>query len=113
MFYERHLKSWVINKTVNLPNKRSPLLQSIPPSDSEGGRASERASPMAKVREIPAASDGDNNGSERNETVSNPTHGGAGTVSSSFFHKIKISIKGEGFNTSSDAVEFSRTSAHS
>ena len=29
---------------------------------------------MAKVREIPAASDGDNNGSERNETVSNPTH---------------------------------------
>ena len=30
---------------------------------------------MAKVREIPAASDGDNNGSQRNETVSNPTHG--------------------------------------
>ena len=30
---------------------------------------------MAKVREIPAESDGDNNGSERNETVSNPTHG--------------------------------------
>ena len=87
MFYERHLKSWVIIKTANLPNKRSSLLQSIPPSDSEGGRASGRASPMAKVREIPAASDGDNNGSERNETVSsNPTHG-----------RVTLSSRGVGY----------------
>ena len=33
-------------------------------------------------REGEGASDGDNNGSERNETVSNPTHGGATIVSS-------------------------------